>query len=132
MKIVVIFILMCISNLLNAQELESHSLLKKEIQVMSENHKTNILISDTDIIVKKYLDKNTKDLIRKIERVESKPYNGTNCIWYYCVSLEKDIFINDYRKSIFIYDEKSKSIVFADFTSEVDVIWKKFLFENFM
>ncbi|RXM41754.1 hypothetical protein BOW57_19700, partial [Flavobacterium sp. YO64] len=80
---------MCISNLLNAQELESHSLLKKEIQVMSENHKTNIVISDTDIIVKKYLDKNTKDLIRKVERVESKPYNGTNCIWYYCVSLEK-------------------------------------------
>lgn len=128
MKIVVAFILMCISNLLSAQELQSYSILKKELQVMSENRKTNIVISDTNIIVKKYLDKNTKDLIRKIDRVESKSYNGTNCIWYYCIALEKDVFINDYRKSIFIYDEKNKSIVFADFTSEVDVIWKKFLF----
>ncbi len=128
MKRVGIFIFICISNLLNAQELESHSLLKKELEVLSENRKTNILISDSEIIVKKYLDKNTKDLIRKIERVESKPYNGVNCIWHYCISLEKDIFVNDYRKSIFIYDKKNKSIVFADFTSEVDVFWKKFLF----
>lgn len=126
MKIFRLLFLLCISNFVNAQELKSHSYLKKELEVKSETHETNILITESEIILKKFIDNNTKDLIRKIEKTETKSYNGISCTWYYCTSIEKDIFRNDYRKSIFIYDKLSKSLLFVDFVSEVDVFWKKF------
>lgn len=128
MKTVVLLFLICSFNFVKAQELNSHSYLNKKSEVLSEVNETTILITESEIILKKYLDDNTKDLIRKIEKTETKPYNGTNCTWYYCISTEKDIFKNDYRKSIFIYDRLSKSLLFADFVSEVDVFWKKFFF----
>ena len=128
MKIIVLLFLICISNFVNAQELESHSYLNKKMEVLSEINETKILITESEIILKNYIDNNTKDLKRKIQNTEKKAYNGISCTWYYCTSIEKDIFRNDYRKSIFIYDEQSKSLLFADFVSEVDVFWKKFFF----
>ncbi|KQO22928.1 hypothetical protein ASF10_11295 [Flavobacterium sp. Leaf82] len=128
MKLIKLLVLIFISNSINAQELKSSSLLIKELEVVSKDREMNILISESEIVLKKYLDNNRKDLIRKIEKIEEKSYNGINCIWYYCISTEKDIFRNDYRKSIFIYDKLNRNLLFADFASEVDVFWTKFFF----
>lgn len=119
---------MLFCNFVNSQELNSHSLLTKKLEVVDEVVKTEISITESKIIIKNYLDNKTKDLVRAIEKIEMKPYNGIDCTWYYCISIEKDIFRNDYRKSIFIYDKTSRSLLFADFASEVDIYWKKFLF----
>lgn len=126
MKIIKLLFLIFACNSMNGQSLKSTSLLIKKSEVLSNDRETNIIISESEITIKNYSDNNKKDLIRKIEKIESKPYNNINCTWYYCVSVEKDIFRNDYRKSIFIYDKLGKSILFADFASEVDVFWTKF------
>lgn len=128
MKTFLLIFSICIFNFVNAQELKSHSYLNKKLEVLSEINETEISINESEIVIKNYIDDKSKDLIRKIEKIETKPYNGINCTWYYCISTEKDIFRNDYRKSIFIYDRLSKSLLFADFVSEVDVNWKKFFF----
>lgn len=128
MKLISTAFLMFISFLVNAQDLKSHSYLNKKLEVLSEINETEISITESEIVLKNYIDNKSKDLIRKIEKIETKPYNDINCTWYYCISTEKDIFRNDYRKSVFIYDKISKSLLFADFVSEVDVIWKKFFF----
>ncbi|MBP1222055.1 hypothetical protein [Flavobacterium sp. 1355] len=126
MKKIIFLFLICINAFVNAQELKSHSYLNNKMEVLSETKETKISITESEIILKNYNDNSTKDLIRKIEKTETKPYNGINCTWYYCISTEKDVFRNDYRKSIFIYDKQSQSLLFADFVSEVDVFWKKF------
>ncbi|GGF09276.1 hypothetical protein SAMN05443634_101122 [Chishuiella changwenlii] len=118
-----------ISILLNAQELKSSSFLNKEIEVLGVNNKTDILITESEIILKNFLENHTKDDIKKIERIEIKPYNGIKSTWYYCISTEMDIFRNEYRKSIFIYDKVGRTLLYADFASEVDIYWKKFLID---
>jgi hypothetical protein len=128
MKTIALLFVICFSNFLVAQDLESHSYLNKKLEVLSEIKETEISINESEIVLKNYIDNKSSDLVRKIEKIETKPYNGINCTWYYCVSTEKDIFRNDYRKSIFIYDKIGKSLLFADFSSEVDVIWKKFFY----
>ncbi|MDP5202135.1 hypothetical protein [Flavobacterium sp. DG2-3] len=125
-KIITIF-LICIYNFSNGQELKSHSFIKKESNIVDGTHETKIIITESEIILKNYANNKTNDLIRIIERSEMKPYNGINCIWYYCISTEKNLFRGDYRKSIFIYDKVGKNIVFADFASEIDIYWTKFL-----
>lgn len=128
MRKIALLFFMCFSIFVDAQELKTHSFLRKELEVLSETKETDILITESEIVLKNINNNNTKDLIRKIERTEVKLYNGVSCTWYYCISVEKDIFSNDYRKSIFIYDRLGKSLLFADFVSEVDVFWKRFYF----
>ncbi|KAF2082739.1 hypothetical protein [Flavobacterium sharifuzzamanii] len=127
MKKIITLFLICIYNFTNGQELKSHSFIKKESNIVDREQETEITITDSEIILKNYANNNTKDLVRIIERSEMKDYNGINCIWYYCISAEKDIFKGNYRKSIFIYDELGKSIIFSDFVTEVDIYWTKFL-----
>ncbi|WDF60572.1 hypothetical protein PQ462_04180 [Flavobacterium sp. KACC 22758] len=127
MKSINILFLIFIFNFANGQELKSHSFIKKESNIVDKTQETKITITDSEIILKNYSNNNTKDLIRRIERSETKAYNGINSIWYYCIAVEKDIFRSEYRKSIFIYDKLGKTLIFADFPSEVDVTWTKFL-----
>ena len=128
MKISFIIIALVQSLLSISQEFNARSVLLKNLEISSQENYTDITITESEIILKKYLDNGTIDLIRVIERIESKPYNAVNCTWYYCIAREKDIFRNEYRKSIFIYDKTGRSLLFADFVSEVDVFWKKFFF----
>lgn len=127
MKLIKLLFLIFVCSSMNGQELKSTSLLVKKSEVLTIDRQTNILITEKEIILKNYSDNYKKDLIRKIENIENKSYNNIDCTWYYCVSVEKDIFRNDYRKSIFIYDKLGKSLLFADFASEVDVFWTKFV-----
>jgi hypothetical protein len=129
MKIIINLILICFTSVLYAQNYKVHSLIKKEQNVVSEVRQINISVNDEFIIIKNYKNVYTEDLIMKIEKIEQKLYQQTNCVWFYCVSVEKDMFNNNYRKGIFIYDKVGKNMLFANFISEVDVSWTKFLLE---
>lgn len=109
-----------------SQQFKSQMSLIKEVQIKDAERETNIEITASEIIIKKYKNNGAEDLTRIIERIETKPYNGALCTWYYCISGEKDLFNKNYRKSIFIHDKAGRSLLFADFASEVDVYWRKF------
>jgi hypothetical protein len=129
MKIIINLILICFTSGLYAQNYKVHSVIKKEQNVVSEYRETNISVSDEFIIIRNYKNNYTEDLIMKIEKTEQKLYQEANCVWFYCVSVEKDMFNNNYRKGIFIYDKVGKNMLFANFISEVDVSWIKFLLQ---
>ena len=109
-----------------SQQFKSQMSLIKELEIKDAERETNIEITESEIIIKKYKNGGAEDLTRLIERIENKPYNGAPCTWYYCISGEKDPFNRNYRKSIFIHDKAGRSLLFADFASEVDVYWRKF------
>lgn len=128
MKKFILLFVFSISYLTNAQEFKIQYYLKKETSITSQTYKTDLIITPTTITLKNFYGNKTEDVIRKIDKIETKPYWDIDCIWYYCTDIEKDIISNDYRKSIFIYNGIKKNIVFADFATEIDVQWFKFSF----